>query len=121
MNAYISDVQVCLAAKESFGLCSPADFLHELTGYAQSDFEHAFDRAARKGLVNVYGRDTVLISGKGSLFLQSQAIEDHKWRAVERVKQRLASREERRRREVQQLIKSKIGFAREIRATHLAL
>lgn len=53
MNAYISDVQVCLAAKESFGLCSPAEFLHQLTGYAQSDFDHAFDRAARKGLVNV--------------------------------------------------------------------
>lgn len=120
MNAYISDLQVCIAAKESFGLCSPAEFLHE-TGYAQSDFDHAFDRAARKGLVNVYGRDTVLISGKGSLFLQSQAIDDHKWRAVERVKQRLASREERRRWEVQQLIKSKMEFAREIRATHLAL
>ncbi|EKT4074158.1 hypothetical protein QEG43_001029 [Stenotrophomonas maltophilia] len=116
MNAYISDVQVCLAAKESFGLCSPAEFLHQLTGYAQSDFDHAFDRAARKGLVNVYGRDTVLISGKGSLFLQSQAIEDHKWRAVERVKQRLVEREERRRWEVQQLIKSKMEFAPELRA-----
>ncbi|MBA0443372.1 hypothetical protein D7Y51_09715 [Stenotrophomonas maltophilia] len=116
MNAYISDVQVCVAAKESFGLCSTANFLHELTGYAQSDFEHVFDRAARKGLVNVYGRDTVLISGKGSLFLQSQAIEDHKWRAVERVKQRLVEREERRRWDVRQLIKSKMDFARELRA-----
>lgn len=116
MNAYISDVQVCLAAKESFGLCSPAEFLHQLTGYAQSDFDHAFDRAARKGLVNVYGRDTVLISGKGSLFLQSQAIDDHKWRAVDRVKHRLVVREERRRWEVQQLIKSKMDFARELRA-----
>lgn len=116
MNAYISDVQVCIAARESFGLCSPADFLYELTGCAQSDFDHAFDRAARKGLVNVYGRDTVLISGKGSLFLQSQAIDDFKWHAVERVKQRLASREERRRWEVQQLIKSKMEFARELRA-----
>lgn len=116
MNAYISDVQVCIAARESFGLCSPADFLYELTGCAQSDFDHAFDRAARKGLVNVYGRDTVLISGKGSLFLQSQAIEDHKWRAVERVKQRLVEREERRRWDVRQLIKSRMDFARELRA-----
>jgi hypothetical protein len=116
MNAYISDIQVCLAARESFGLCSPADFLFELTGYAQSDFDHAFDRAARKGLVNVYGRDTVLISGKGSLFLQSQAIDDVKWRAVERVKQRLVAREERRRWDVRQLIKSKMEFARELRA-----
>ncbi len=121
MNAYISDIQVCLAARESFGLCSPADFLFELTGYAQSDFDHAFGRAARKGLVNVYGRDTVLISGKGSLFLQSQPIDGFKRRAVERVKQRLEEREERRRWEVQQLIKSKLGFARELRATHLAL
>ena len=116
MNAYISDVQVCIAARESFGLCSPADFLYELTGCAQSDFDHAFDRAARKGLVNVYGRDTVLISGKGSLFLQSQAIEDHKWRAVERVKQRLVEREERRSWDVRQLIKSRMDFARELRA-----
>ena len=43
-------------------------------------------------------------------------MEDHKWRAVERVKQRLAEREERRRWDVRQLIKLKMEFARELRA-----
>jgi hypothetical protein len=114
MNAYISDIQVCIAAQESFGLCSPSEFLFEMTGYQEEDFQSAFHRAAQKGLVNVYGNDTVLLTGKGTLFIQSKAVEDYKWLAVERVKDKLIKKEQHRRWEVQQLIKAKKAFVEEM-------
>ncbi|MGV7183788.1 hypothetical protein [Xanthomonas axonopodis] len=117
MNAYISDIQVCMAAQMSFGLCTAAEFLYEMTGYTQEDFDFAFQRAARKGLVNIYNNDTVLISGAGSIFLQGKSVQDYMWLAGSRVQEKLAKKEARRRWDVQQLIKSKLSFARTVQAS----